>query len=113
MLPREYRLTKEEDFKKLYRSRQTYRSALLTVRAGRNIHNRPRFGFVISKKTAKHATDRNKLKRWFRVIIAKHLSEYEKYGKDVVILAHKSPKESSFREIEDVLTKLLKKAMYG
>lgn len=113
MLPRAYRVSKEQDFKQLYRGRQVLRSPLFSIRMRHNQLGNPRFGFVISKKVAKKATDRNRLKRWLRASVATQLPLYKTKSVDVLIMAHKNPNATTFTEVRAVVQQVLKKHLHG
>ena len=66
------------------------------------------FAFVVSAKTIKKATDRNKLKRRTRHIIKTTLEEIKK-GVGVVIFFKKGVKNKNFYEIKEEITQLFKK----
>ena len=70
MLPRAVRLRKNRDFQAVYSRRRSWATPrlVLYIRT-RGPHTGPsRFGFVISKKIARRAHDRNRLKRRLREI---------------------------------------------
>ena len=74
MLPRAYRLRRNRDFQMVYRARKSWASphfALYVRLRGGTISptETARIGLVISKKVAKRAHDRNRLKRRLRAII--------------------------------------------
>jgi ribonuclease P protein component len=79
MLPRSARLRRDRDFQIVYRARRSWATPNLVLYV--RFHSPPspdrgeprrqvpvRVGFVISKKTAKRAHDRNRLKRRLREI---------------------------------------------
>lgn len=75
MLPRSARLKRNRDFKAVYAQRRSFSCATLVLyvrfRSGRapvGVVPCSRIGFVISKKVAKRAHDRNRLKRRLREI---------------------------------------------
>mgnify|MGYP003581014554 CR=1 FL=1 len=54
---------------------QSFNSPLFLLKVSENNLKRNRFGFVVSKKTDKRATVRNKIRRLFRSCIEEMLSE--------------------------------------
>ena len=71
MLPRSSRLKRSRDFQNVYKRRQSWASPHLAFYVRfRTPREEPvsRLGFVISKKVAKRAHDRNRLKRRLREI---------------------------------------------
>lgn len=89
MLPKENRLTKKKAFDQLLKKGQAYFSQTLILKIIKNNLYISRFGFIISKKIAKKAVIRNKLKRRLREIIRKDISQL-KGGYDIVIIAKKN-----------------------
>ena len=102
MLPKENRLLKKGDFKKVFRKGKGYSDAFL-IKKGEKKKALPargtfflkilenglgvnRFGVVVSKKVSKKATIRNKIKRQIREILKVELPKIKK-GFDVVFLA--------------------------
>ena len=86
MLPRKHRLTKEKDFNKTFKSGKSCFSKILGVKSLPNNLVYCRFGFVVSNKVSKKATQRNKIKRQLRDITHQELKNI-KTGYDVLILA--------------------------
>ena len=70
MLPRASRLRRSRDFQAVYKRHQSWATArlVLYVRPRGPREGESRLGFVISKKIAKRAHDRNRLKRRLREI---------------------------------------------
>ena len=109
MLPRAARLKRNRDFRAVYSRRRSYSTEHIVM----YIRQRPqgadgiRFGFVISKKIAKKAHDRNKLKRRLREIcrvgIARNDFQVARY--DVLIVARiGAPSQDFARLVADVET---------
>ncbi|MBV9850966.1 MAG: ribonuclease P protein component [Armatimonadetes bacterium] len=75
MLPRAARLRKNKDFQAVYSRRHSWATPRLAlyVRARAPQSGPSRFGFVISKKVARRAHDRNRLKRRLREICRRGL----------------------------------------
>jgi len=67
-----------------------------------------RFAVVVSKKIAKHAVDRNRIKRLVREAI-QHLLPTIKPGFDFVLIAKTNFTEKKEKEIEKVMKELLLK----
>lgn len=89
MLPKEYRLRKDKDFQSVYWKGKVFQNNFFIVRILKNNQQVSRFGFVVSAKVSKKATERNRLKRRLRELIRLNLNKFET-GFDVVIIAKKS-----------------------
>lgn len=63
---RDLRLTKAEHFSRVFAGSRRFSNRYITVLACLNNLEHPRLGFAISKKCAKRAVDRNRLKRIIR-----------------------------------------------
>jgi ribonuclease P protein component len=68
-----------------------------------------KFGFLISKKVVKKATQRNKLKRRLREILRERVEEI-KEGVRVVFISTPGLEKKNFRELKEIFWKLLKKS---
>jgi len=68
-----------------------------------------RCGIVVSQKVSKKATVRNKIKRRIRAVISQKLQEIKK-GRDFVFVAFPGLETDGFYEIEETVSRLLKKA---
>lgn len=87
MLPKDYRLEKEE-IVKIAKTGKRARKDGFEVRYwhDESLKN-PKFGVIVSKKTEKFATKRNTLKRKFRAAIAKLIKEgFFKKGKYLFLI---------------------------
>lgn len=97
MLPCAARLRSRRDFDAVYRARRSVASPgmVLYVRVPSAVSGGARVGFVISKKTARRAHDRNRLKRRLReaarAVLLPHLSR----SADVLFVARVPAVDSS------------------
>ncbi len=109
MLPRPNRLTKKKEFEKTYQQGKAVGGEFLLVKISPNQENKTRVGIVVSKKVAKKATERNKIKRRIREIVRSEVLEGKTVG-DIVIIAKRSSEKSSYQELkadwENILLKL-------
>jgi len=63
---RDLKLLSSEHYQNVFTGSQRFGNKSLTVLAKKNNLSHPRLGLAISKKCAKHAVDRNRIKRIFR-----------------------------------------------
>lgn len=63
---RNQKLLNAEQYKYVFAESKRFGNKSFTVLARENNLNHPRLGLAISKKSAKHAVDRNRIKRIFR-----------------------------------------------
>lgn len=100
---RESRLLTARDFRFVFEDPKRTGSKYLTVLARANGHNYARLGLIVSKKTAKRAVDRNRIKRLARESF--RLNQDLLRGLDVVVLAKRGISERENSEIFSDLAK--------
>lgn len=86
MLSKINRLKKTEDFKKIFEKGQLVKGELLDLRMASNQLKICRFGFLISLKVSKKATQRNKIRRQLNEVAGLLLSQI-KAGYDLIVIA--------------------------
>lgn len=99
MLASEHRLKDKEVFEKIKREGKLYQGQDFGVAViKRSGGGKSRFGFVVSKKIAKSAVHRNRIKRAFREAVRRNLNYFPK-GIDVLILTKRSIFKKTTEEI--------------
>ena len=109
MLPKENRLKKNKDFKKVFKEGKGFKEDFLVLKKAKNNLKISRFGFVVSKTFFKKATLRNKIKRRLRESVRIKINEIKK-GIDGVVIAIPGLETKDFCEIKEIVNKLFKKA---
>ena len=109
MLPVRNRLKKKKDFERIFKEGQGFKQGFLYLKIKKNNLKSSRFGFIVSKKFAKKAVIRNKIKRRLRELIKIKLPEIKK-GIDGIIIVIPGLKTTDFRQLEEIINKLFKKA---
>lgn len=109
-----YKFTKKErlrlanDFKKVYEQGKAYQSKKLVLFVLDTSYAMRRIGFVAGKKVGK-AVKRNKVKRLLREVY--RLNKHRLIsGIDLVVVAKREAAELGFKEIEEEILRLSKKA---
>lgn len=105
MLPKENRLRKKRDFEKVLKFGRGLRKRALFLKVLKNGLPESRFGFIISKKTAKKAVERNKIRRHLRETVRRGIGSL-KIGYDVVFIAYPPIKELGFEERKKLVEEL-------
>lgn len=109
MLPKEKRITKSKDYKRVYMKGSFFATQAVSANWLPNKAGLSRLGIVVTKKVEAKATKRNKLKRQFREV-AKMYYEKLPIGFDVVISIKPKAKNMKFveigKELETVLSKV-------
>jgi len=106
MLKKENRLTKKNDFERVYKKGRGLKADSLFLKILENDKNIARIGIVVSKKVSKKAVERNKIKRRIREITRKMDL---KSGFDIIIVTYPNIKEKDFNQIKDEIIYLFKK----
>jgi len=109
MLAKQYRLTKEQDFKRVSTSGRSFFSSLFRVRLIGNSLDLSRFAIVTSNKLSKKAVVRNKIRRQISEILRLNIKKFVE-GSDIVIWPKTTALDKSYGELEEQLLKLLAKA---
>ena len=110
MLAKQNRLTKKKDFEEVFKKGKTHKHGFLLFKTMKNKQEESRFGFVVSKKVSKKATDRNMVKRRLRSAVAKALQQKRlKSSQDVVILTLPEANQKNFSVIQEVISEFFKK----
>ena len=111
MLPRISRLKRSRDFQAVYKRRASWASPSLVLYVRFRTPREPqaaRLGFVISKKIAKRAHDRNRLKRRLREISRHFLIPAALRPYDALIVARTAAPDANFAQLTAELTGLAK-----
>lgn len=110
MIPKEYKLKKENDFKKVFNKGKYYQSGLVSLKILKNNLQKNRFACAVGLKVSKKATQRNKIKRRIEEIIRTDLGEL-KQGFDIVIMVNPKIVEKDYSEIKKELINLFEKVI--
>jgi len=108
MLAKKHRINKEF-FKEILKRGKSCHLETISLKILSPVDKGPFFTFVVSKKTAKKAVSRNKLKRQGRYIIKKHLNSFKK-GMAIIIFFKKGSETMIFFDLEEKMLQLFKKA---
>ena len=111
MLPRVSRLKRSRDFQAVYKRRLSWASPSLVLYVRLRTPREPqtaRLGFVISKKIAKRAHDRNRLKRRLREISRLRLLPSAARPYDALVVARTDAPAAGFAQLTAELMSLAK-----
>lgn len=109
MLPKENRLKKENDFKKIMRSGRIIKGDFLIMKFTENSANSVKVGISVPKKVLKKATARNKQKRRIAAAIEAELPQIKK-GLDLFLIARPGLEDKKFSDIKKMCLYLFNKA---
>jgi len=101
-----YRLRKNMEFKKVYKSGKNYWNRNLILYVKKSGLEESRIGVSITKKVG-NAVTRNKLKRRIREIHRENLTSIKK-GYDLIIIPKKNAVDLSFKELESAIRHIYK-----
>ena len=105
MLAKKWRLTKNNDFRRVKKQGRSLFSQILVVRYCLNNLSTSRFAIVISLKISKRAVVRNKIKRQLLYIIQQYLLNF-KQGYDVIIFTRPAIVNVNYQQKEQILLNL-------
>lgn len=94
---RDKRLLKAEEFQFVFNNAKRFGNKSFTVLARENLSGGPRLGLAISKKSAKRAVDRNRIKRIFRESFRLH--QHKLPSVDIIAMCKPSVLSLSKEEI--------------
>ena len=110
MLPKQNRLKKQKDFERVFKSGKSAKGKYFFLKALPSSKESVRIGFVVSKKVAKQAVLRNKIKRRLRAAAKERLSKTTK-GYDVIIVAFPAIKSASYQEVKKDIALAIEKSI--
>ncbi len=105
--PRTARLLTPVDFKRVFKKAKKLNYSEFTVYIMRSGLSNPRLGLAISKKAAKKAVTRNKIKRIIRESF--RLNQYQLRDWDVVFVAKFAASQRSSEELQHLILKIWKR----
>jgi len=101
MITRSRRICKKKDISKVFYGKRLVVSPRLAIYYCQT-HQRIRAGFIVGKKTARKAVERNRIRRLLREAVRSEL-EIREGGFDILFVAQAGAKKAVFSEIrEDV-----------
>ncbi len=109
MLPASFRLTKDADIKRVFEKGRGVFGEVCGLKYAKNGMKTSRFAIVVGTKISKKATDRNKIKRRIRAILAKKQNSLLP-GFDVLLLVRPSARIADYSTLETRIFKVLDKA---
>lgn len=109
MLPKQYRLQKDKDFKRVFLKGKFFDGRILSLKPIENSLEFSRFGFIVGLKISKKATLRSQIKRKLRESIRAKLDKI-KSGFDIVIITKPEIVGKGHKEIDKEIERLLRKA---
>jgi len=108
MLPRKYKLKKDNDFKKVFKHGKNYQQEFIKIKILKNDSDYNRFGFIVGLKISKKAVERNRIKRRLEEIVRLKLKQIRP-GFDIVVLVNQEITEKNYQAMEKTLVSLFKK----
>lgn len=108
MLPVLHRLKKKKDIESALKSDQAFVYGMLMLKVRENKLPVSRFALIVTKKAARKATIRNRIRRVLGEVIRKKLPLFNRNVDGVIIVRNRN--EVTFREAEDVIDNLFRQA---
>ncbi|MCE5258127.1 MAG: ribonuclease P protein component [Chloroflexi bacterium] len=105
MLAKQYRLTRAQDFARLYTEGHSWANNRVVLFKVTNGLDYSRFGFSVSRKIG-NAVTRNRCKRLLREVVRLHLADI-KPGFDFMFIARRGMLTATFQSTERAVVELL------
>ena len=102
-LPRDLKLLTAENYKNVFSKAERFGNYSFTVLARSNDVNHARLGLAISKKCAKRAVDRNRIKRIFRESF--RLNQHKLPSVDIIAMCKPSAIKLTNHEMQEQIEK--------
>jgi len=110
MLPKPNRLKKQKEFEYIFKNGKTIKGKYFFIRIVPSSQDYCRIGFIVSKKVAKSAVLRNKIKRRLRAAAREFRNILGSY--DIIFIAYPNIKTASYQEIKKDLESIIAKNQY-
>jgi len=110
MLSKINRLSSNREFQNIYRKGRSNTSPYFSVTVLPNRLGINRFGIVVSKKVAKKAVDRNRIKRQSREIIANLNKNVRNKQYDIIVSVRNNALNAKYDTLKSDLETLLQKS---
>jgi ribonuclease P protein component len=101
------RLKKRRDFLAAAKGRKTARRAFVLEARERGDEGPPRFGFTVSKRIAKSAVERNRIRRRLQEAVRRVAPEEARRGHDYVLVGRRAALEEPFHDLTAALHEAL------
>jgi len=108
MLPREYKLKRDNDFKKVFKQGKYYRGNFIGIKFLRNSLESNQFAFIVSLKISKKAVIRNKIRRQLEEVVRLNFDQIKK-GFNIVVMVDPQIIKEDYQKIEKELLNIFKK----
>jgi ribonuclease P protein component len=108
MLKKQYRLTKDKEFDKVFRNGRSSYDKVLGIKALNNGMDYCRFGIMVSAKVSKKAVERNTIRRRLNETLRNKMPLF-KIRADVVIIVLPAARDKTSKLLADSLTYNLSK----
>lgn len=109
MLPKQHRLVLRKEFNRIKKQGQFFQGRLFSLLIIKQASLKKRFAFVVSKKIAKNATKRNKIRRLLAEAVYDYLTRI-KTGVDGVFLIKKTIIAKNLDQIKKEVERIFKQA---
>jgi ribonuclease P protein component len=100
---RDFRLTGPSDYQRVFKRARRFSSSGFTILIRANDFEQPRLGLIVSKKCARRAVQRNKIKRQVRESFRQQLANLGNF--DIVVMAKPILTDMANQDIRHLLVK--------